>query len=59
MMSACIKQHLSNILSSAHDKVNQHWGWVEKKALLIKKSVYDYTDNKVVSPPNQVTRPTK
>ena len=30
------KQHLSNVWSSIHEKVNQHWG---KKALLIKKSV--------------------
>ena len=37
MMVVCIKQHLSNIWSSIHDKVKQHWGWVEKKALLIKK----------------------
>ena len=40
MMLICIKQHLSNIWSSIHEKVKQHWGWVEKKALLIKKSVY-------------------
>ena len=33
----CIKQHLSNIWSSVHEKVKQHWGWLEKKALLIKK----------------------
>ena len=26
----CIKQHLSNIWSSIHEKVKQHWGWVEK-----------------------------
>ena len=39
MMLICIKQHLSNILSSIHEKVKQHWGWVEKKALLIKKNV--------------------
>ena len=25
-----IKQHLSNIWSSIHVKVKQHWGWVEK-----------------------------
>ena len=29
MMPICIKQHLSNISSSAHEKVKQHWSWVE------------------------------
>ena len=38
MMVICIKQHLSNIRGSIHEKAKQHWGWVEKK-LLIKKSV--------------------
>ena len=33
-----IKKHLSNIWSSIHDKVKQHWGLVEKKVLLIKKA---------------------
>ena len=34
MMVMCIKQHLSNISSSIHEKVQQHWGWVEKKRCL-------------------------
>ena len=34
MMLLCIKQHLSNIWSSIHEKVKQHWGWVENKRLL-------------------------
>ena len=34
MMLICIKQHLSNIWSSIHGKVKQHWGWVEKKPCL-------------------------
>ena len=34
--------HLSNIWSSIHEEVKQHWGWVEKKALLIKKSMYSH-----------------
>ena len=38
IMVICIKQHLSNIWSSIHEKVKQHWGCVEKKALL--KSSY-------------------
>ena len=33
-MVLCIKQHLSDICSSIHEKVKQHWGWV---ALLIKQ----------------------
>ena len=39
MMLICIKHQLSNIWSSIHEKVKHHWGWVEKKALLIEKSV--------------------
>ena len=31
MMFKCIKQHLSNIWSSIHEKVKQYWGWVEKR----------------------------
>ena len=37
MMVICIKQHLRNIWSSVHEKINQHWGWVEKKCALIMK----------------------
>ena len=38
MMVICIKQHLTNIWSSIHEKVKQHWGWVEAEMLLIKKA---------------------
>ena len=34
----CIKQHLSNTWSSIHEKVKQHWGWVEKKHRLYNKA---------------------
>ena len=34
MMLICIKQHLSNTWTSIHEKVKQHWGWVEKKRCL-------------------------
>ena len=37
MILICIKQHLSKIWSSIHEKVKQHWGWVEKKRCLSKK----------------------
>ena len=30
MLIICIKEHLSNIRSSIHEKVMQYWGWVEK-----------------------------
>ena len=30
---------LSNIWSSIHEKVKQHWGWIEKKCCLYEKSV--------------------
>ena len=29
MMLLCLKQHLSNIWSSIHEEVKQHWGWVK------------------------------
>ena len=37
---AYIKQHLSNLWSSFHEIVKEHWGWAEKKGLLMKKGVY-------------------
>ena len=39
MMLLCIKQHLSNIWSSIHEKVKQHWAWVEKSVAYKKKLV--------------------
>ena len=38
VMLICIKQHLSNIWSSVYEKVEQHWGWVERQALVIKEA---------------------
>ena len=29
VMLMCIKLHLSNICSSIHEKVKQHWGWAK------------------------------
>ena len=41
MKLLCIKQHISNIWSSIHEKVKQHWGWVGKKlCLYYKRSAY-------------------
>ena len=37
-MVICIKQHLSNIWSSIHEKAKQHWGWV-KKSIAYKQSI--------------------
>ena len=34
MMLVCFKQHLSNMWSPIHEKVNQHWSWVGKKRVL-------------------------
>ena len=40
MMTICNKQQLSNIWSWIHEKVKQHWNWVEKKkSVSHKKSV--------------------
>ena len=39
MIAICIKQHLSNIWSSSHEIIKQHWGWVEKKDCFKKKCV--------------------
>ena len=57
-----IKQYLSNIWSSIHEKVKQHWGWVEEKRCLWRKRVinvvvslrrlirlYSFTEAKVTS----------
>ena len=29
-MLICVKQQLSNIWSSVYEKIQQHWGWIEK-----------------------------
>ena len=39
MMLICIKQNLSKIWSSNHEKGKQHCGWV-KKSVAYKKSMY-------------------
>ena len=38
MMFIRIKQHVNNIWSSIHEKVKQHWGWVEKSVAYKKKA---------------------
>ena len=38
MMVTCIKQHLSNIWSSIHERVKQHWDWFPKMCCLQKKA---------------------
>ena len=48
-----IKQHLSVIWSSIHEKVKQHWGWVEKSVAYKTERVYaetkkTYNSHKVV-----------
>ena len=35
-----IKEHLSKIWNSIHEKVKPQWGWVEKKSVAYKKGVY-------------------
>ena len=40
-MFICIKQHLTKTWSSIHEKVKQHWGWVEK-SVAYKKLVVAY-----------------
>ena len=40
MMLIRTKQHLSNIWSSIHEKVKQHWGWVEKSVAYKKACNY-------------------
>ena len=37
-MVICIKQHVSNIWNSIHEKVKEHWGWVEVKNIVYKKN---------------------
>ena len=38
IVQAKIKQHLTNIWSSIHDKIKYQWGWVEK-SVAYKKQV--------------------
>ena len=38
IMLICINQQLRKIWSSIHEKVKQHWDWVEKKRRLWKKA---------------------
>ena len=38
MMILGIKQQLSNIWSSIHEKARRHWRWVGEEALLIKNT---------------------
>ena len=38
-MLVCIKQHLSNIWSSIHEKVKQRWSWVEKRVAYKKSCI--------------------
>ena len=45
MMLICIKQHLSNIWSSIHEKVKQHRGLVEKSVAYDKKTCNWHTKN--------------
>ena len=40
MMAICIKQHLNNIWSSNHEKVKQHWGWLEKSVAYKKACIW-------------------
>ena len=48
-MLICIKQHLSSILSQIHEKINQHWGWVEKKGVAYnRKRVYPKAWNRIM-----------
>ena len=38
MVVTFVKEHLSNIWGSIHEKVKQHWGWFEKKSIVYKKN---------------------
>ena len=44
MMVICIKKHLSNIWNSIHEKVKQHWVWVEKSVAYKKKKACNRVD---------------
>ena len=40
VMVICIKEQLSKVWNSIHEKVKPQWGWVEKKSVAYKKGVY-------------------
>ena len=53
MMAILTKQHLRNIWSSIHQKVKQHWCWVEKsdtykKSMLLNNNIFgtQYIDSR-------------
>ena len=48
VMLICIKQHLSNIWTSIHEKVKQHWGWIEKSVAYKKASSYANTGKHIL-----------
>ena len=53
MMLICVKQLFSNTWSSIHEKVKQHWGWIEKKSVAYKKISffgYFFTQTEKISP---------
>ena len=50
MMLLCIWQHLSNIWSSTHEKVKQHWSWVETSVAFQKNRVYDMKQPLMMTP---------
>ena len=41
MVLKCIKQHLSNIWRSVHEKLKQHWGWNIRGNILIRGNPSD------------------
>ena len=43
MIVISIKQQLSNVWSLIHEKVKQHWGWVEKSVAYKKNVAYKKT----------------
>ena len=45
MTLTCIKQHLSNVWGSVHEKAKQNWGWNEKKSVAYIKKAYNWLEN--------------
>ena len=45
----CNKQQLSNIWGSIHQKIKQHWGWVENNALITNKACIAYSVNRLMT----------
>ena len=54
IMLICTKHYLSNISSSIHEKMKQHWAWIEKRLLIKKREIVHGKIHEIFSIPASV-----